>query len=555
MTQPDSMKTKSYVYGVEKLNGYDAWALFVACAAGDLRRVKALLTKDRRLVNAQFWYQFPIHMAVREGHADIVKLLLERGADPGQSRFTYNSWDKLLYIASERGYRQVELLLQRAMRKKFNYAPEFDALKEAIIARDARKIGSILRSQPNLAPCGDALGNNAVHWSVITRQRDLIQRFLELGTPIDAQRADGQTPVLLAASEAYDYWYRGARSRHHPSIRNAWVIVGDLLARGARYTISVAAAVGDQERVEQLLKKDATLATRLDSARVSPLSYASREGHAHIVELLLKHGADPNMPEELAPDGRALFEACGGNHRDVARLLLDHGANPNAGVDSSGCCLTIVRYHHKATGKPMQKMLREYGAHAPPYAMSVRQMKQALREDHDVIHDEEFLGCVMDKKDPSLLELYLQMDKTVPNRMHQYAGITYPRSAAMVRMLLDHGLDANRPDWLGKTFLHACAENGDRSMAAVFLDAGADINARDVEFKGTPLAAAVRYEPWCRKEDRSQVTERQKRMVQFLLKRGAATNLPDDPPWATPLAWAQKRGLTDIEAEISRWVL
>ena len=65
MTQPDAMKTKAYVYGVETLNGYDAWALFEACAVGELREAKALLAKDPRLVNAQFWYQFPIHMAVR----------------------------------------------------------------------------------------------------------------------------------------------------------------------------------------------------------------------------------------------------------------------------------------------------------------------------------------------------------------------------------------------------------------------------------------------------------------------------------------------------------
>ena len=86
MTQPEEMKTKSYVYGVEELNGYDALALFEACALGDMPKVKALLAKDRRLVNAQFWYQFPIHMAVREGHAEIVKLLLDHGADPGESR-------------------------------------------------------------------------------------------------------------------------------------------------------------------------------------------------------------------------------------------------------------------------------------------------------------------------------------------------------------------------------------------------------------------------------------------------------------------------------------
>jgi ankyrin repeat protein len=268
MTQPEEMKTIAYVYGVEKLNGHNAWALFKACAAGDMPKVRELVAKDRRLVNAQFWYQFPIHMAVRAGHADIVKLLLDQGADPGQSRFTYNSWDKLLVCSKERGYRQVESILQRAMTKRFNYTPDFEMLKAAITARDSRTIDAVLRRQPNLVRSSDALGNNALHWSVITRQLGLIERFASLGTPIDAERADGQTPVLLAVSGATDYWYRATRGRSHPSLRNTSVLVGSLLARGANYTMSVAAAVGDQERVEQLLSRDAGLARRLDSARM-----------------------------------------------------------------------------------------------------------------------------------------------------------------------------------------------------------------------------------------------------------------------------------------------
>ena len=71
-------------------------------------------------------------------------------------------------------------------------------------------------------------------------------------------------------------------------------------------------------------------------------------------------------------------------------------------------------------------------------------------------------------------------------------------------------------------------------------DAGADINARGLEFHETPLAAAVRFVPWCKEKDRSKLPERRLRMVEFLLKRGAATNLPGDEPWATPLAWARK---------------
>src|SRR5688572_26503275 len=103
LTQPEEMKTRTYVYGVQKLNGYDACALFEACATGDVPKVKTLLAKDARLVNAQHWYQFPIHMAVLAGHADIVKLLLDQGADSGESRYTYNSWNKLLLSAKERG--------------------------------------------------------------------------------------------------------------------------------------------------------------------------------------------------------------------------------------------------------------------------------------------------------------------------------------------------------------------------------------------------------------------------------------------------------------------
>ena len=54
--------------------------------------------------------EFPIHMVVREGHAEVVQLPLQAGADPSQSRYTYNSWDKLLAIAEERVYGEVQAL-------------------------------------------------------------------------------------------------------------------------------------------------------------------------------------------------------------------------------------------------------------------------------------------------------------------------------------------------------------------------------------------------------------------------------------------------------------
>jgi len=91
--------------------------------------------------------------------------------------------------------------------------------------------------------------------------------------------------------------------------------------------------------------------------------------------------------------------------------------------------------------------------------------------------------------------------------------------------------------------LHTCAESGNRPVAAVLLDGGADVNAREVEFQGTPLAAAVRA--FCSADELKQA-ERARRMVGFLLKRGAKANLTGDKPWATPLAWATRHGCYDL---------
>jgi ankyrin repeat protein len=545
LTQPETMKAGKGVYGVEMLNGNEVWALFEASALGNKSKVKTLLAKDRRLANAQIGYRLPIHLAVYAGHSEIVQLLLDQGADPGQSVYTYNSWDKLLACAAERGDRRIESLLRRAMHKRFRYTPDFEPLKAAIVARNPRKVGVVLRRNQDLARASDALGNNPLHWSVITRQLGLIDYFVQHGTPIDARRADGQTPVLLAVNGATDYWYRDTRGRSHPSLRNASVLVGSLLAHGAAYTISVAAAVGDQERVEQLLADDPTLARQLDSARASPLTYAAQEGHLHIVRLLLEHGADPNMPEDGAPLGGALFAACARNHIPIAQLLLEQGANPNAGTDSNGCCLTIGKVYHGDAALPMEELLRQHGAITPPYAMNPDELKQAIRDNHEVLRHEEFSDNVVRTGDPALIEFYEDSSPAARNQLGLSSVVACPQAPSLVKMLLARGMDPNQTDWLGRSPLHAAAEAGDRSVAELLLDAGAEINAREVEFQGTPLAAAVRVAAPC--GDSTQ-EEWQKQMVEFLLQRGAKANLPDDPPWATPLAWATRHGRADLVA-------
>ena len=106
--------------------------------------------------------------------------------------------------------------------------------------------------------------------------------------------------------------------------------------------------------------------------------------------------------------------------------------------------------------------------------------------------------------------------------------VTVTRPREMAEFLFQHGMDPSRPNWLRITPLHEFAVHGQVEDAAVFLDHGADLHARDEEWRSTPLAWAAR--------------EGHTRMVEFLLRRGARPSLPDDPPWATPKAWAERRG-------------
>ena len=102
------------------------------------------------------------------------------------------------------------------------------------------------------------------------------------------------------------------------------------------------------------------------------------------------------------------------------------------------------------------------------------------------------------------------------------------KTRELTELLFRHGMDPNRRNWLGITRLHEFAGHGAIESAAIFIDHGADLHARDEELSSTPLGYAAK--------------SGKTRMVAFLLRRGASPTLPDDPPWATPLAWATRRG-------------
>ena len=91
----------------------DNWEIIVAASAGDAPPLRRLLDRDPSLSRRGYFYAPPIHFAVREGHAEIVRILLDAGAD---SEWDGDYGDSLIEMAKERGYDAVAATLELARR-------------------------------------------------------------------------------------------------------------------------------------------------------------------------------------------------------------------------------------------------------------------------------------------------------------------------------------------------------------------------------------------------------------------------------------------------------
>ena len=101
--------------------------------------------------------------------------------------------------------------------------------------------------------------------------------------------------------------------------------------RSVQTKLALAAADGVLEPVAKLLDADVDVNAPLPGLSCVALHFAAVKGHAPMVDLLLKRGADPNVRD--GDNSTPLHDCCAGGYRDIAYYLLDRGADVNAQDD------------------------------------------------------------------------------------------------------------------------------------------------------------------------------------------------------------------------------
>src|SRR6185295_1770356 len=96
------------------------WEVLTAANSGDAAAMRRLLADDPDRSRNGYFYTPPIHFAVREGHLEIVQLLLDAGAD---AEWNGHYGASLIEMAKERGYDRVATLLQKTRENRGRTPP------------------------------------------------------------------------------------------------------------------------------------------------------------------------------------------------------------------------------------------------------------------------------------------------------------------------------------------------------------------------------------------------------------------------------------------------
>ena len=260
--------------------------LLEACAVGNIETVQFLLH-----------YQFLQHISVDVDH-------------------TNNEGQTPLMIASKNGHGNIVKLL---LSEKANVNKQDNIGQTAVMLAKTIEIYQTLVQANADTTIVTHKGSTPLYVSCIDGNHEVAEHLLFTLKHDITTRPDGGT-ILMAASRGGNYRIVQylLEKEHDPNTQD----------NDGRTAIQRACLMGHYTVTELLLKHKADLNLPTHNGW-TPLMVASQKGHIKIVELLLQNGVDPNVTN-TKNGATALILASLNGHHDSVELLLMKGADPNA---------------------------------------------------------------------------------------------------------------------------------------------------------------------------------------------------------------------------------
>ncbi|XP_062044994.1 ankyrin repeat and KH domain-containing protein 1 isoform X3 [Lepus europaeus] len=286
-------------------------ALTYACAGGFVDIVKVLLNEGANIEDHNENGHTPLMEAASAGHVEVARILLDHGA--GINTHSNEFKESALTLACYKGHLDmVRFLLEAGADQEHKTDEMHTALMEACMDGHVEVARLLLDSGAQVNMPADSF-ESPLTLAACGGHVELAALLIERGANLEEVNDEGYTPLMEAAREGHEE------------------MVALLLAQGANINaqteetqetaLTLACCGGFSEVADFLIKAGADI----ELGCSTPLMEASQEGHLELVKYLLTAGA--NVHATTATGDTALTYACENGHTDVADVLLQAGAD------------------------------------------------------------------------------------------------------------------------------------------------------------------------------------------------------------------------------------
>jgi ankyrin repeat protein len=255
-----------------------------AAAAGDIGRVRALLLEDPSGVTARVAGTTALHEATRAGHLEVVKLLVEKGANVNATDFS--------------GLTPLRLALGRRQLAIADYLRQHGGLERAPVASPPAAPPAVARTTP---PASNP---------PVAPQTEPVPRTISPAPPVIPQSpapASPQTPAVVQA----------------PARTNNAATVSDMMP--VIFPIHDAARIGAVEQIKFLFKNQPDIVDATDQKGLTPLHVAAANKQFEVARTLI--GLRANLNARSMNGQTPLHVAVRNDDVAMTQLLLTNRAS------------------------------------------------------------------------------------------------------------------------------------------------------------------------------------------------------------------------------------